>query len=346
MNILINIGHPAHVHFFKFIIKRLEKKSHNIKIIAKEKDVTLSLLENLNFPYQKISNYYSGIVDKFIDLLVSEYKFIKICQDFKPDLLMGIGDHYVTHMGKLFSKPSLYITDSEPVPIVNAMSTPFMTYALTPDCFGSDFGKKHKRYNGYHELAYLSPKYFKPNSEIFNYLGVKKDEPYVIVRFVSWGASHDINESGLFVEQKLKAVESLSKFCRVFISSEDKLPHAFKKYMISIPPHLMHDAMYHATLLFGDSQTMTTEAAILGTPAVRSNSFVGENDMMNFVELEKKYNLIFNYRKFDEALDKCISLLKSKNLKLEWREKAKILHDDKEDVVDFFVNFIDNIFLR
>jgi predicted glycosyltransferase len=40
---------------------------------------------------------------------------------------------------------------------------------------------------------------------------------------------------------------------------------------------------------------MTTEAAVLGTPAIRCNSFVGKRDMGNFIELEKKYGLIFNF---------------------------------------------------
>ena len=43
-------------------------------------------------------------------------------------------------------------------------------------------------------------------------------------------------------------------------------------------------------MVVADTQTIVTEAAVLGTPAIRYNSFAGENDMGNFVELEQKYH--------------------------------------------------------
>ncbi|MDD1696935.1 MAG: DUF354 domain-containing protein, partial [Methanoregula sp.] len=36
---LIDIGHPAHVHFFKYLIRNMEKNGHVVKITARDKEV-------------------------------------------------------------------------------------------------------------------------------------------------------------------------------------------------------------------------------------------------------------------------------------------------------------------
>ena len=82
------------------------------------------------------------------------------------------------------------------------------------------------------ELAYLHPNYFKPDKEILSILGVNEGEKYVIVRFVSWAAAHDFGHLGISFENKKKAVIEMSKFAKVFISSEKELPEDLKPYQI------------------------------------------------------------------------------------------------------------------
>ena len=87
---------------------------------------------------------------------------------------------------------------------------------------------------------------------------------------------------------------------------------------------------------------MTTEASILGTPAIRCNSFVGKNDMGNFNEIEKKYGLIFNYDDPDKAIDKAVELVQKPNLEEEWKKKREKLLKEKIDVTSFMVWFFEN----
>ena len=51
MKIFIDIGHPAHVHYFRYIITKLKMDGHDIFITARNKDVTHQLLDNYNIPY-------------------------------------------------------------------------------------------------------------------------------------------------------------------------------------------------------------------------------------------------------------------------------------------------------
>ena len=89
---------------------------------------------------------------------------------------------------------------------------------------------------------------------------------------------------------------------------------------------------------------MATESAILGTPAIYVSSLVGT--MGNFVELEEKYGLIFNYSSSDKVLDKAIELIQRKDLKQEWKTKRDVLIGDKIDVTAFMLDFIENRYME
>ena len=51
MKIFVDIGHPAHVHYFKNLIFNLKHKGHEFLITAREKDVSQELLDNYDIPY-------------------------------------------------------------------------------------------------------------------------------------------------------------------------------------------------------------------------------------------------------------------------------------------------------
>jgi predicted glycosyltransferase len=128
----------------------------------------------------------------------------------------------------------------------------------------------------------------------------------------------------------------------VFISAEKKVPKDLEKYLLNIPKQKIHDCLYYANMLVTDTQTMTTEAGILGTPVVRCNSFVGPNDMGNFIELEKKYKLIFSIRKPGDAIEKAITLIQDPNIKRNWSKQRQKLLNDKVDITAFMVWYIEN----
>ncbi len=342
MRILVGAWHPAHVHFFKYLIPELQKQGHEVFVLAREKEITYYLLKNYDIPFIEVSVHKTSVGGKLWDLIVRWKRTFQICRKLKPDLALGIGDFYFAQIGRLLKFKSLVFTDSEPVPIDPILTFPFATWILTPDCFGKDLGKKHIRYKGFHETAYLNRNYFKPDESVLDLLGVKKGEPYIILRFVSWGAAHDIGHGGLTPERKVQMVKRLEKYGKVFITSEGGLPEELREYQIKIAPEWIHHALYYATLLVGDTQTMTTESAILGTPAIRSNSFVGPDDMTNFIQLEKDYGLIYNIRDPEEALGKAEELLQNPNLKEEWAVKRERFLDDKVDVTKFMSWFVNN----
>ena len=61
MNIVVDINHPGHVHFFKNFIWEMEKKGHEILITAVDKDQTFSLLNKYGFNYKGMGKHKKKI---------------------------------------------------------------------------------------------------------------------------------------------------------------------------------------------------------------------------------------------------------------------------------------------
>lgn len=219
---------------------------------------------------------------------------------------------------------------------------PFTKAILTGNYKHPLNSKKVIRYSGYHELAYLHPNRFTPDDSVLQELKVKPGEKYVIMRFVSWSASHDIGHKGISLSNKIKAVQAFSKYARVFISSEDELPEELQPHRINIPAHRMHDAIAFADLLWGESFTMPAECSVLGIPSI-----INHNTKSYYLhEQEIKYGLCFNYSESEEdqqkAIEKGIEILQTKGIKEKWQKKRNAMLKDKIDVTAFLVWFIEN----
>ncbi|MBM3181629.1 MAG: DUF354 domain-containing protein [Chloroflexi bacterium] len=340
MKILIDIGHPGHVHFYKNAVWKLQERGHDVFFSARDKDVTVSLLEHYKFNYSTLSTIGTGRIGLYREFIQREIGLRKLMSKFKPDIVTGIGGEFIAPIGKLLGIPTIVFTDSEPVPIDKFLTYPIANVICTPACFNKDLGKRQIRYEGYHELAYLSPQYFKPEPTVLSKIGVKEDEPFTVVRFVAWKASHDIGQMGFSLDQKRTIIRKLQLYGRVFITSEKEIPEEFESFRLTLPPYQIHDLMNYAQLFIGDGATMATEASILGTPAVRSSSMA--LNMGNFVELMERYQLVYSYYDPDEALEKAIGILEQPNSKHEWRLKRDRMLVEKIDVTEFVINLFEN----
>ena len=340
MKIMIGIMHPKQVHSWKNVIKTLENDAHEVKIVAMEKDITFYLLSAYGFKYEEIGKNYKGLIKKAYGLLRTDINTLKIAKKFKPDILVG-GGPYLAHVSKLIGKPHIDFSDTEHAYLASWLSFPFADVICTPSCFkGKIDSKKHITFNGYIQLAYLHPNYFKPDPSVLADLRLTRNDKFIIMRFVSWESSHDIGDRG-FIDNR-KIIECLEQYGQIFITSEKKLPIELEKYKITIPPEKIHHVLYFANLYIGESAPMATESAILGTPAI----FVSTSRRGYTDELENKYGLVYTFSdpKTMErnALDKAFELLAGENVKKEWEKKRRKMLSEKIDVTKFITGFIEN----
>ncbi|MEI6040058.1 MAG: DUF354 domain-containing protein [Candidatus Berkelbacteria bacterium] len=338
MRILIDLNHPAQVHFFKNFIWQMKKQGHKVVVSAYDKEVAFKLLKYYKIDYVNMGKYSKSSWRKLIDLVRKDWKLFFLARKFNPDILMGLGSINAAHIGWILNKPSLIFDDDE-------YSYPFYK-AFTNHIYGfSGFkikGSKIQKIAGFKEIAYLHSDYFKPDQAVLKELDCEKQD-FFIIRLVAWQSGHDIGKTGLSVESVIKLVDILKKKGKVLISSEKPLPVELLPYGIKIAPERLHSALYYAKMLICDSQTMATEAAVLGTPVVRCNSWVGVNDMGNFVELEKKYGLMYSFNNADLAIDKVCELLKQPDLKKDWQAKQVKLFTDKVNVTKKMIELVEKI---
>ncbi|WP_254270972.1 DUF354 domain-containing protein [Haloarcula marina] len=337
MNVHFEVGHPAHVHLFKHAIWELQDRGHETFVTAREKEVTTDLLDAYDIDYKVLSRQADSTPKLILEWAVRELKLIRAIRQFDSDVVVSHLSPVAAQAAKLTGTPSVTFTDDEvETRTLAKLTVPFTSRICTPACFELDYNGKHRRYDGYHELAYLHPDRFEPDPEPLREAGVTVDEPYYVLRFVSWAAHHDVGQSGFSNAAKQELVEYLSERGQVYITSESPLPAAFEEYRLPVPPETIHDLLYYADGYVGDSQTMAIEAGVLGTPAVRSNSFVGDDDLSTFRELEE-WGLVYNIRDENEAVEKVKSLVESPETAAEWDYRRERLLEERVDVTDVVV---------
>lgn len=345
---LFYLGHPAHYHNISVVIKEMVAEDCNIVLVARAKDVLFSLLENLPhtiifLPPKKGKNKLALIVE----VLKRQLTLTKLCLKYKPKLLVGT-DIVITHIGKLLKIPAVILNedDAKEVPLLAKFGFKYATAVFSPNCCNiSPYNHKKISYNGYHELAYLHPNYFVPDKSKISSLFVA-NKPYFILRFAELTAHHDKGKKGINLSIAKKLIEKLTPFGQVFITSERKLETELESYRIKIHPTAMHHALFFANMYIGDSQTMAAEAAVLGTPSIRFNDFVGKLGYLE--ELEHRYQLTFGIStsNTDALFKKVDELLNTPNLADEFEQRKQKMLASTEDVMLLWKNYFMNAFKK
>lgn len=337
MNVVVTIQHPAHVHFFKHIVPALEVRGHEVHVFAREKDVALDLLDYYDIDYTLLAGKPDSLGGLARTQATYEYRLWRAAERIDPDVMTAIGGTAVAHVSRLVGARSAVWLDNEGI-FAHRITTPFAHVVATPSRFRGSFGRKHVRYDGFQELAYLHPDRFDPDPDRLRRYGVEPDEPYSFVRFREWSALHDVGEAGFSGADKRRLVESLEEHGSVYVVSESRFPPEFREHRLPVPPHLVHDLLYYADLYVGDSATMSTEAALLGTPAVRCQSFADGDDMSNFVELAD-HGLLYSTADGHEAVREATALAENDAKDARRRRQAELL-EEKIDVVEFAVQLL------
>jgi len=337
---LFYLGHPAHYHNISIVIQQLSEKGFKIVLVARAKDVLFELLKDV--PYEIVylkPRKGKSKLSLIKTVIAREFIIFRLALKYKPKMLIGT-DIVIAHVGKLLNIPSVILNedDAKEVPFLANYGFKYATAVFSPNsCDISPFENK-VAYNGYHELAYLHPNYFKPDKSKISKLLID-GEKYFILRFAELTAHHDDGKNGIDLSIAKKLIDQLSPFGRVYITSERKLESELEPYRIFIEPKYMHHALYFAQIYIGDSQTMAAEAAVLGTPSIRFNDFVGKLGYLE--ELEHIFKLTFGIATGNPELlfAQTQALLTDNNLKEEFGKRRDIMLKECIDVAQLWTNY-------
>jgi len=344
MRFLIEINHPAHVHYYRNLANDLQARGHNIYWVVKDNDICKKLMDFYGLSYTILKGKPDNLIGKALMQLYYDYKLIAISKTRNINIALGTSIS-ATHLSKIIKVKSFFFEDDddEVIPLSVKIGHPFATHLLSPDCLkGKQKRKDVIYYPGYHELAYLHPKRFIPNPDVLQEFGIELYDNVFLVRFNVFKAHHDVGINGLSLDQKLQLIERLKPHGKIFITTERNIEPELKEFQLIINPEKIHSLMAYSTVFISESQTMTSEAAVLGVPSLRCNSFAGR--LSTLEELEHKYGLTYAYQPtdFNKMLDKLDDFLSMPDLREEWQKRMRIMLEDKIDVTSFWTWFIDN----
>lgn len=338
MKVLIDIGHPAHVHLFKNFAWEMQKKGHTILFTCREKEFEIELIKASNFEYVSFGKKYKTILSKLWGLIEFDFKMLKTSLKFKPDVYVSAGSMYAAQVSFILRKPHVTLQDSENIEQIILYKW-FSKVMLTPDAIPQNYGKKQVRYNGFQQSASLHPNYFKRSNVIREELGIKPNEKVFLIRLVALNATHDVNLKNISSERLHKLINFLKEQGHVFISSESPLKKEFKKYKLNILPYRMHEFIANCDLLIGESGAMTNEAAYLGVP----NVLIVDVDL----SVHKKYvelGLKFQYKELnEEAFKKIKSITENiEEVKKEFRKNSDKFIENSIDLTKFIIEIVES----
>jgi predicted glycosyltransferase len=335
MNILFDLGHPAHFHLFKNFIKYLKKNNHNIVITTRTKDVIHELLKREGFEYTVLSSPKVNLIGMFAELIIRDLKLFKMYLKYKFDAMFGSSIN-ITHLSSLTKAKSYFFAedDDDIVPLSRKAMSGSVTKIINPE--NTRIIKWHSKrvyHNSYHELAYLHPKNFSPNPDTLKKYNLI-EKKYIIIRLSALKAHHDVGAKGISTELYLKIKEILKDYT-IIESKENSKTH-------QIEPWDMHHVLAYAKMIISDSQTMTIEAAVLGVPAVRINTFIGKSTVIEELE-QGKYKLAYGFypHQEKESLETIKYLAENSEVDKIWQERRQVMLADKCDLNQWMIDYFE-----
>ncbi len=338
MKILVDINHPAHVHFFRNPIRLLRDRGHEVAITSRDKEMAVPLLDALGIEHRMLSvqKKTGGLLALGRELVARDRALYGVVRDFRPNAMAAIGGTFIAHVGFATGVPSLVFYDTENATLQNAITYPFASRVLVPRCYSAWLPRSGERYAGYHELSYLHPARFSPDPAIATACGLDPRAPNFFLRTVSWNANHDIGERGWSQSLLERVAARLGVFGKVHISSESELPASLAPYRFAGKVADVHHLMAFCRLFVGESATMASESAVLGVPAIyAANTGRGYTD-----EQESRYGLVKNLRDFDwQAMSLAIDEMLQQPEGV-WASRRARLLEETIDVAPFVVETI------
>ncbi len=342
---LFYLVHPAKFQFHKVQINALKNKGHVVDVVINTKDILEDLVKEEGWEYTNIfpkSRKIKGVhvyIAAVISIFLTVHRLWKFTRGKKYNVFVG---DLLSILGRIKGVTAFYPTD-DVLAAVPEQAIFFKTvdYIVAPVV--TDIGKyktKKIAYKGYKALAHLHPNHFSPDETILS--KELQGKPFFLIRCTGFAATHDIGKSGISNIVLDQLITILEPHGQVRITSERELPDNLKKYSLKIRKNDITHYINYAQIFIGDSTTMCTEAAVLGTPAVEFDEYFYEIEQM--LEIEREYQLIHCFRthQTNEFLNKVKELVSLKDLKTIYQERRKKLLNNTIDVSAFLIWLFEN----
>src|SRR3954470_4757863 len=104
MRVLVDIGHPGHVHFYRHAIAALRGEGHEVVLSARDKDVTLELLRRFGLEHVVLSSASEPLLREYPRRLAG---LVRLIRRLRPDVVTAVGGAFIAPAGRLTSTPTV-----------------------------------------------------------------------------------------------------------------------------------------------------------------------------------------------------------------------------------------------
>ena len=347
MNILFQMVHPAKYHFHKEAINNLLQNGHSVEVLIQTKDMLEFLVKKEKWEYKNLFpsgrkiSFLPKLLSNIIILIIAVYRQLKYVHNKSFDLFVG-GELGI--VGKFRDTPSIYVTDDDMYITPQQHHTCFLaTHILTPEiCDMTVYNKKRITYKGYKALSHLHPNYFTPSIDSLN--PEIRNEDYFLIRVCSYNSIHDIGGiNGIDDKTLIQLVHFLKDKGKIVLSNERKVPDEILQYCISPEQDNIENYIYYSKIFIGDSTTMCSEAAVLGTPSIEYDDWWYRCAQMLEIQERYKYNYGVKPGNIDALLETLEEILLAYSRdKISKKELIDSILKNCEDVSSFQTSLYSN----
>jgi predicted glycosyltransferase len=273
MKVWVDITNSPHAHFFKGVIKELEKTGHEVLITTREFDGLTGILDMLGFDYYVVGKHGGATLEgKLIASSERVYKLSKLIIEEKPDLALYKHSAEAPRVAFGLQIPSIGFVDNETAVGQNKLIMPFTRLLLYPKAIdayellkcGAD-PNGMKAVNGFSELAHLYG--FRPSTKVLKELGLRRNG-YIVMRTEPIKANYFNGDTKSVLEDVIPLLPEVPIVLFPRTEEQRKRLEVFDNVIIPDHPVDSLSLLYYAKLMIGAGGTMNREAIALGTPTI------------------------------------------------------------------------------
>jgi len=267
MRVLFDFIHPAHINFYKHLVRELHDEGHEVVLVclARGKIPHIMREEFPNLPCHVVGSYAKSKWGLYLRTgLFRALCLMVFVARHRPDASMTCAAFQTDFMARLFGFPSLGVYD-DPSHVNFRLSRRLLYRFLLPECLGYS-GRNVIPFKGLKEWAYLSPRRFVPRQEALRAYGLEPKQ-YIFIRDVDTAS---LNYRSQTINNVLRLYELGLSAEKVLLSLEDKARRtSYANWQIlEEPVDDIHSLMFYSRMVISSGDSMAREGAQLGVSGV------------------------------------------------------------------------------
>ncbi|HII67010.1 MAG TPA: DUF354 domain-containing protein [Thermococcaceae archaeon] len=274
MKIWIDIVNAPHAHFFKGIIRELEKRGYEVLVTTREFDGLTEILDMLGIDYYIVGKHGGSTLEgKLIASVERQHKLAKLIIEENPDLSLYKNSPEAPRVAFGLGIPTIGFADNDTATAVNKLMMPFTRRLIYPKAIdayelikcGAN-ANSLRPMNGIPELAHLYE--FIPTKEPLKELGLTAHN-YIVMRTEPIKANYFNGDAEKSILENI--IPLLPDMPIVLFPRTETQAKRFEHFEnVIIPKHITDSLslLYYAKLMIGAGGTMNREALALGTPTI------------------------------------------------------------------------------